>query len=266
MSNASQFEYASQTDIGLKRAHNEDAISIHENLDLFILADGMGGYNAGEVASRMCVDIIAQQIQHKKSSPHLPRMLWKASHASRWAAEVIVQANNEVHALAQVNPECAGMGTTVVMGLVDQDRLVVAHVGDSRAYRLRQGQFVQITHDHSVVQAQIDAGLISEQDARYSPIKNLITRAVGSHEDVEVEVHEHKMEVGDVYMLCSDGLTDMLEPHLVHQMLMNLNDNLQECCDQLVAAANQHGGNDNISVLLMRVTQLAKRSLSLFGK
>jgi serine/threonine protein phosphatase PrpC len=264
MSNASQFEYASQTDIGLKRAHNEDAISIHENLDLFILADGMGGYNAGEVASRLCVDIIAQHIQQKKLTPHLPRMMWQSSHATRWVSEAIVHANNEVHDLAQINPECAGMGTTVVMGLVHQDRLVVGHVGDSRAYRLRQGQLELITHDHSVVQAQIDAGLISEQDARYSPIKNLITRAVGSHEDVEAEVREYKMEVGDVYMLCSDGLTDMLEPHLVHQMMVDLSDDLQECCDQLVAAANQHGGNDNISVLLMRVTQLAKRSL--FGK
>jgi protein phosphatase len=260
MSNASQFEYASQTDIGLKRAHNEDTISIDESLGLFILADGMGGYNAGEVASRLCVDSITEQIHQKIKSPRLPRMRWQVSHASRWIEEAITQSNTDVNALAHINPECTGMGTTVVAALLDQDRLVVGHVGDSRAYRLRQGQLVQITHDHSVVQTQIDAGLITEQDARHSPIKNLITRAVGSHEDIEVEVREHKVEEGDLYMLCSDGLTDMLEPHLVHQMLMDLSSNLQNCCDQLVAAANMHGGNDNISVLLMRVTLLAKRS------
>lgn len=252
-------EFASHTDTGLVRSHNEDAITICKEAGLAILADGMGGYNAGEVASQMSVDIVSQQILQKQASSWMPRMPWQTSISEKWIHDAIVYANQKVIEQADKNPDNFGMGTTIVVALCHQDKLVIGHVGDSRAYLFRDNFLDQITRDHSVLQAQIDAGLISQADAHLSPIKNLITRAVGSHEEIEVEVHDHQMKVGDIFVLCSDGLSDMLDQIDIQTVLRDQGNDLDTCCKTLVYLANRQGGFDNISVVLMRVKELHER-------
>ena len=254
-------EVASQSDIGLVRTHNEDALVVSAENGILVLADGMGGYNAGEVASQMSVDIVSRHLLSKKETTWLPRLAWQTSIPAKWINDAIVDANSKVITLANQNPENYGMGTTIVAAFCYFDKLVIGHVGDSRAYRFRRDQLTQITHDHSVLQTQIDAGLISEADAHFSPIKNLITRAVGSHDEIEVEIHDHLMEVGDVYLLCSDGLTDMLDRGQIQLALQQHSADLHNCCQMLVALANAQGGLDNISVVLCRVKELQERSL-----
>lgn len=252
-------EFASHTDTGLVRSHNEDAITICKEAGLAILADGMGGYNAGEVASQMSVDIVSQQILQKQANSWMPRMPWQTSISEKWIHDAIVYANQKVIEQADRNPDNFGMGTTIVVALCHQDKLVIGHVGDSRAYLFRNNFLDQITRDHSVLQAQIDAGLISQADAHLSPIKNLITRAVGSHEEIEVEVHDHQMKVGDIFVLCSDGLSDMLDQIDIQTVLRDQGNDLDTCCKTLVYLANRQGGFDNISVVLMRVKELHER-------
>lgn len=254
-------EFASHTDTGLVRSHNEDAIIICPEAGFAILADGMGGYNAGEVASQMSVDIVSQQIKARQAEIWLPRLPWQASIPEKWINDAIVHANDKVIELANQNPDNFGMGTTIVVALSYLDRLVVGHVGDSRAYRFRDQQLQLITHDHSVLQTQIDAGLISETEAHFSPIKNLITRAVGSHEEIQVEVHDHLMQVDDIYLLCSDGLSDLLDHVQIQLVLRELANDLDTCCKTLVYLANRQGGFDNISVIMLRVKKLHERSL-----
>lgn len=252
-------EFASHTDIGLVRSHNEDAIGICPELGLAVLADGMGGYNAGEVASQLSVETVCEQIKQMHASTWLPRLPWQTSFAEKWINEAVVLANRRVIEVATKNPENFGMGTTIVVALSYYDKLVIGHVGDSRVYRFRDGHIELITKDHSVLQSQIDAGLISEAEALYSPIKNLITRAVGSADEIEVEIHDHAMQVGDIYMLCSDGLSDMLDHLHLQQVLREQASDLDMCCKTLVYMANRNGGVDNISVVLIRVTELHER-------
>jgi serine/threonine protein phosphatase PrpC len=261
MSLQSVLEFAGRSDTGLVRAQNEDAFEICEGLGLGVLADGMGGYNAGEVASRMCVEIISEFLQQKQQAVWMPIFSRPAVLAVRWLNDAITLANTSVYDASHENDAYLGMGTTVVAALSHQDKLLIAHVGDSRAYRFRLGELSLLTRDHSVLQAQIDAGLISEKDARFSPIKNLITRAVGAQESVEIEIHVHQMEVGDVYLLCSDGLTDMLNHIEIHHIMHQYSAQLDECCQVLIENANQFGGKDNISVVLIKVTELHQRKL-----
>jgi protein phosphatase len=254
-------EFAGLTDIGQMRTHNEDAYEICAESGFAVLADGMGGYNAGEVASTITTDVVSKALQAKLASQWFAVFAPSTASVQRWMQEAVEEANKSVIDAAELNSEYAGMGTTVVVALCHQDKLLVAHVGDSRAYRWRGAQLQQITHDHSVLQAQIDAGLISVEHAQFSPIKNLITRAVGVQHDMEVELHEHQMEEGDIYLLCSDGLTDMLNHDEIHQMITGHSDNLQQCCQALIDAANAYGGRDNISVVLLRIKEIRQRSL-----
>ncbi|MES2071012.1 MAG: Stp1/IreP family PP2C-type Ser/Thr phosphatase [Pseudomonadota bacterium] len=254
-------EFSGLSDIGQVRTHNEDAIEICAESSFAVLADGMGGYNAGEVASTITTDVVSKALQSKFSSQWVQVFPTSTNTVKRWICDAIQSANESVIDAAQLNSEYAGMGTTVVVAHCHQDLLLVAHVGDSRAYRYRAGCLSQITHDHSVLQAQIDAGLISEEHAQFSPIKNLITRAVGVQHDIEVDILEHAMEEGDIYLLCSDGLTDMLNHDEIHNIMTAQAGNLERCCQALVAGANANGGRDNISVVLCRVRELRQRSL-----
>lgn len=208
MPSQTKLEFASHTDTGLVRSHNEDAIAICPELGLAILADGMGGYNAGEVASKMSVDVVAARIGELRGATWFPHMPWKSALPMRWIQEAVTEANTQVIDQANQNPENFGMGTTIVVALCYFDRLIVGHVGDSRAYRFRNGALELITHDHSVLQSQIDACLISPAEAQFSHIKNLITRAFGWVDEIEVDVYDHDMKIGDVFMLCFVGLTD----------------------------------------------------------
>ena len=242
-------EFHCATDTGRARSNNEDSVAIDEWSSLVVLADGMGGYNAGEVASSMATSFIKSE---------LGRWLSEAAGTAtdtdvRRAMEICVDnANRAIFNSANSNPRYSGMGTTLVLGVFRENRLLLGHVGDSRGYRLRAGRLTQITHDHSLLQEQIDAGLITAEQAAFSANKNLVTRAVGVEDTVLLEIHQHDVLPGDVYVLCSDGLTDMLDDETIAQLLQRC-DLLPEAATALIDAANDAGGKDNISVVLARV-------------
>ena len=242
-------EFFSATDTGRERNNNEDAVALDEDARLVALADGMGGYNAGEVASSMVTSFIKTELGR-----WLLEATDQASDAEvRRAMEICVDnANRAIFNAANSNPQYAGMGTTLVLAVFRQGRLMLGHIGDSRAYRLRGGRMTQITHDHSLLQEQIDSGLITQEQAAFSSNKNLVTRAVGVEDTVLLETHLHDVLPGDTYLLCSDGLSDMLDDESIAQVLMGA-ETLPEAAAALVDAANEAGGKDNISVVLARV-------------
>jgi protein phosphatase len=249
LSNAMTLEFFSATDTGRARNNNEDSIAVQEAAGLVVLADGMGGYNAGEVASGMATSFIKTE---------LGRWLQEASGNAtdtdvRRAMDICVDnANRAIFNAANSNPQYAGMGTTLVVGAFRDGRLLMGHVGDSRGYRFRAGRLVQITHDHSLLQEQIDSGLITPEQAAFSTNKNLVTRAVGVEDTVLLETHLHDIMPGDIYLLCSDGLSDMLDDDSIAQVLQS-HDALHETGAALIDAANDAGGKDNIAVVLVRV-------------
>ena len=246
---AMTFEYFHIVDAGRARSNNEDSVEVDEVNALAVLADGMGGYNAGEVASTMATSFIKTE---------LGRWLHEAmGHATdteiRRAMDICVDnANRAIFNAANSNPQYAGMGTTLVVGVFRETRLLLGHVGDSRCYRLRGGRLVQITHDHSLLQEQIDSGLITAEQAAFSANKNLVTRAVGVEDTVLLETHLHDVLPGDLYLLCSDGLSDMVDDEAICQLLQSC-ELLPEAATALIDAANEAGGKDNISVVLVRV-------------
>src|ERR1700712_4032013 len=242
-------EFFSATDTGRARSNNEDSVAVDDATELVVLADGMGGYNAGEVASGMATSFIKTE---------LGRWLSEASENAtdtdvRRAMDICVDnANRAIFNAANSNPQYAGMGTTLVVGVFREARLLLGHVGDSRCYRLRAGRLAQITHDYSLLQEQIDSGLITPEQAAFSANKNLVTRAVGVEDTVLLETHLHDVLPGDIYLLCSDGLSDMLDDEMISQLLQSC-DLLPEAATALIDAANEAGGKDNISVVLVRV-------------
>ncbi|MFO1339532.1 MAG: Stp1/IreP family PP2C-type Ser/Thr phosphatase [Burkholderiaceae bacterium] len=251
-----QLEFFSALDTGRARSNNEDAVRIDENLALAVLADGMGGYNAGEVASAMTVDCVHDDIARWLAEPRGPRDENEIRQALIASAQ---HANHEVYQASQGKAEYAGMGTTLVTALFNEDRLWVGHIGDSRAYRWRDGRLEQLSRDHSLLQEQIDAGLLTAEEAAYSMNRNLVTRAVGVEPEVELEVVGHDLRAGDVVLLCSDGLSDMLPDPAIAQV-MRASDSLEMTAQALVAAANAAGGRDNISVVLVRAKGGAAQS------
>lgn len=247
-------ETASCTDPGMVRSHNEDAIAADPVLGLFVLADGMGGYNAGEVASGMATTVIATEIRQAlvRLRPGEPDGNGRPV-AERLLRDQVLKANASIFQAAQSQPQYAGMGTTLVACLFYDNRVIVAHLGDSRLYRLRDGEFRQITRDHSLLQEQIDAGLLTREQAKTAQHKNLVTRALGIDATVEPEIHEYTTRPGDLYLLCSDGLCDMVSDEDIGMTLQALGANLKLAAQQLVQMANDNGGRDNVSVILVRV-------------
>ena len=249
-------EVATATDSGMVRSHNEDSIATDVDIGLAVLADGMGGYNAGEVASGIAVAMLMTEMKQvlEKSNPY------DVDGAGGTLAEKLVRensakANGAIYQTATSQPQYAGMGTTLVIALFYDNRMTVGHIGDSRLYRLRGDAFEQVTRDHSLLQEQIDSGLISKEQARFSQNKNLVTRAVGIDPEVETEIHTYAVEPGDIYLLCSDGLSDMVVDEEIHSTLSTLQSNLQLAATQLVQLANDSGGRDNISVILVRIVK-----------
>lgn len=243
-------ELATATHSGMVRSHNEDSIGADASAGIAVLADGMGGYNAGEVASGIAVAMISSEL--KKELARIDDAL-DVTTAERLVREHSVRANSAIFQAAQNQSQYAGMGTTLVVALWHDNMLIVGHVGDSRLYRFREGKLEQITRDHSLLQEQIDSGLITKEQARHSQNKNLVTRAVGIDPDVEPEVHSYPVEVGDIYLLCSDGLNDMVTDEDMQLTLSSLQANLTLAAGQLVQQANDNGGRDNVSVILVRV-------------
>ncbi|MES1981758.1 MAG: Stp1/IreP family PP2C-type Ser/Thr phosphatase [Pseudomonadota bacterium] len=247
-------EIVSQTHTGMVRSHNEDSVACEASCGLVVLADGMGGYNAGEVASGIAVSVLSagvrQQLQNVRPEE---KDLGGEEVGVEVLRDTMHQANTAIYSAALSQPQYAGMGTTVVAGLFYDNRVAVAHVGDSRMYRLRAGQFQAITRDHSLLQEQIDSGVISREDARLSRNKNLVTRAVGIDAVVTPEIRVHKVQTGDIYLLCSDGLNDMVPDEEIGAALEMLQGNLALAASQLIELANDNGGRDNVSVILIKV-------------
>lgn len=247
-------EIVGQTDAGMVRSHNEDSIHVNAALGLAILADGMGGYNAGEVASGMVTALLGSELA-KSYALLEPQRQTNAGELQALSAlkSEIARANTSVYQAAQSQPQYAGMGTTLVMASFYDNKVMVAHIGDSRLYRLRGEEFKQVSRDHSLLQEQIDSGMLTPEQARQSQNKNLVTRAVGIDPAVEPEIHEYDAEQGDIYLLCSDGLNDMVEDEEIGMTLQMLSANLELAATQLIQMANDNGGRDNVSVILVRV-------------
>lgn len=249
---ASPVEIAAHTDPGRVRRLNEDAIRTEDSLGLAILADGMGGYNAGEVASGMAVELIHEALVASlpglRERP-LDEVVADLHEDIRFA---VSRANSAIYHRASQNPDCEGMGTTLVIAVLIEDQLTVAHIGDSRLYRLRAGRLEQLTRDHSWLDEQLASGTLTAEQAENSRFKNVITRGLGIEPTVEAEIHDHAVEAGDLYLLCSDGLTDMIDDGSLEQLLNGSGNTLDATATQLVEIANDNGGRDNISVILLR--------------
>jgi protein phosphatase len=249
-------DVASLSHPGMVRTHNEDSVFVDGEAGLAVLADGMGGYNAGEVASGIAVNVISNGLMPElRSGRELSKVDVQSglTHAALLLQQQIAAANKGIYEAAQARPECAGMGTTIVSAVFFGNRVSIGHIGDSRCYRLRGDKFEQLTHDHSLLQEQIDSGQITPEQAKYSLNKNLVTRALGIEAIVPADIAEYRLEANDVYLLCSDGLTDMVEPDVLHSIIDGKRTQLAEAAAELVELANQNGGRDNISVILLRV-------------
>jgi protein phosphatase len=215
----------------------------------------MGGYKAGEVASEIAVLTIVAELKEAmlELEPGHVDPVTDMQAESLLVMDAVKKANASIYYVSQDQPQCAGMGTTLVMGLFTNNKLLVGHIGDSRMYRLRDEVLTQLTEDHSLLQEQLNSGLITPEQAKTSANKNLVTRALGVDPEVELELNEFDVEVGDIYLLCSDGLTDLIEDDEIHTMLSSLHTNLELAANHLVQSANDKGGNDNISVILVRI-------------
>jgi len=245
------------TDTGRVREHNEDTISVDANMGLLVLADGMGGYNAGEVASGIAVKTIVNLVRESVEREDLtnPDQGTGLSRPAIILRDAIVRANKIIYQTARTQPNCEGMGTTVVGCLFHDNRITIAHVGDSRLYRLRGEGFEQVTLDHSLLQELVDRGFYSPEEAQRAANKNYVTRALGVEQSVEVEIQEHPAQRGDIYVLCSDGLSDMVEDDDIQLTINTFGANLDTVAKQLVQLGNDNGGKDNISVLLAQVLE-----------
>ena len=263
-----KIDFAEFTDTGRVREHNEDAIGTTGDIGLMVLADGMGGYNAGEVASGIAVQIVtelaaegATREERDDIDPHSGMM-----RQSIVLRDAIYRANKIIYQTAQSQTNCEGMGTTIVACMFYDNKISIAHVGDSRAYRLRDGQLDQVTLDHSLLQELVDRGFYSAEEAQRSTNRNYVTRALGVEPTVDVEVHEHDVLPDDTFLLCSDGLCDMVEDDDIHLTISTFNASLDVVGQQLVDLANDHGGRDNVSVMLAQVKEAFPAKKGLFAK
>ena len=239
------------TDVGQTRSENQDHYLINEELSLWAVADGMGGYAGGETASQLAVTTIEEVIHHVKQSPTFrDRLNGSPSAYAEQLRYAIRLAGKRIFEAAQKEPTLSGMGTTAVALWFGDGDLHLAHVGDSRAYRVRGGEIAQITADHSLVAEQVRAGLITEDDARNHRLKNIITRAVGNMEDVEVDIARHEMEPGDIWVMCSDGLSGPVEDAEILELVAS--ESIDVAGEKLVELANARGGEDNITAVIVQ--------------
>lgn len=269
MSLKGKIEIKGLTDVGSVRDHNEDAISTSETLGLTVLADGMGGHRGGEVASAITVSTVLETLTKrlkKIKDGGVTDEETGYSVESIAVHESVALANSSVFDASSKNNQYRGMGTTIVVLLFYDNRFTVAHVGDSRLYRLRDGTLEQITRDHSLMQELIDRGFYTPEQARKSLNKNLVTRAIGIEESVQIDIQEDVTQIGDIYMLCSDGVTDMIEDELIHDILKANSKNLQQAASEIIRESNKHGGKDNISVILARPLKPFPAKNSLFSR
>ena len=257
-----------QTDVGSVRDHNEDTIGFDEDIALAVLADGMGGHRGGEMASAITVSTILETITQKMQKLNSGSTDDDSGYSveSLLIHEAVELANKKVHDASEANAQYRGMGTTVVVTMFYDNRFTVAHVGDSRLYRLRDDELEQVTRDHSLMQELIDRGFYTPEQARNSLNKNLVTRAIGIDSKVQVDIQEDIAMVDDIYLLCSDGVNDMITDELIEATLLNHKDDLEKAAAEIIRLANDHGGKDNISALLVKPVKPFPAANSLFSR
>jgi serine/threonine protein phosphatase PrpC len=242
------------THVGRQRQHNEDSFLVADEAKLYLVADGMGGHAAGEIASRIAVDSVSEFILHTKEDdgtwPHAYDEHLKRSTNRLMAA--LKLANSRVLEAMKKDARLGGMGTTIVACLADDDTMSVAHVGDSRAYLVRSGELSRLTNDHSWVFEQVQAGMLTEAEAEKHPLRNVITRALGGALSVNPDASEIDSKPGDLYLLCSDGLTGMVPEEQILELVTANADDLEKACRELIDVANEHGGLDNVTAILVK--------------
>lgn len=232
------------SDRGKKRERNEDAYLLISDLNLYVVADGMGGHVGGQRASELAIQAVEQLVTENIKDI-------KADQAPQLLADALRAASKKIHEDTKIHPELKGMGTTTTALLIHQKEAIVAHVGDSRIYLLRESEMQQLSEDHSLVQEQYRAGLISAEQAKNSRFRNIITRSIGFEDDVDVDMMVLQTEPGDVFLLCTDGLTTLAEDKEISEIILK---NSRETAGQtLIDLANSRGGNDNITVVLVYV-------------
>lgn len=251
------FQTCGRTDKGLTRPNNEDRYCIAENPTLFIVADGMGGHAAGEIASQIAIDATLDQIKKADSPPEqfVGEYDNTISDSANRLASAVRLANQVIYKTAQDNKAWQGMGTTItVVWPIANDKIIIAHVGDSRIYLIKDNSIKRLTRDHSIIEEQIDQGLITEKQVTDSQVKNIITRCLGYDSLVQVDVNELELENDDKLLLCSDGLTNMVSDEEILTVL-STKEKLATMCDKLIETANRKGGKDNITVVLAHCQQ-----------
>lgn len=244
MPDSTTLEVAALSDTGKVREHNEDAHGHCLEAGIFVVCDGMGGAAAGEVASRIAVDTVIERLCTVSSADDRRRAL----------TESIAAANRIVHSRSSNDPSLQGMGTTLVVLAVQENLALIGHVGDSRCYLFRGGKLTRRTNDHSLVDEQVRLGHMTQEDAERSPLKNVITRAIGTQPTVEPDVSELSIESGDIFLLCSDGLIREIPDNKIAGILNN-SAPVEEQARKLIEDANEAGSHDNVTVVLVRVTQ-----------
>ncbi len=252
-----QVKIAGCTDTGIRREHNEDTIGFNQNLGIAVLADGMGGHNAGEIASTMAVKSVLEKLQilHDRETS----VPITSSQLLEYVSNTISHSNSMIFNAAEATAKHRGMGTTLIAAVINGSRIYAGHVGDSRLYLFRDKVLSRITKDHSLVQDLIDKGFYTEVEARNASVGHIVTRALGTKAEVDVDTIEYDVEPNDLFLLCSDGLSDMVPDWAIEECLAERENNLDTKAKKLVNLANRNGGKDNISVILMQV-QLAKPS------
>ena len=247
--------HAGRTDVGRKREHNEDSWHVNEKQGLYTIADGMGGHAAGEVASRLAVDVINDFVELSGNDSDIT---WPFEYDEGASLEenriftAIKLANMKIFEVIRERKELEGMGTTLVIMLCQGDRAYIGHVGDSRAYLVRQGQISQITSDHSWVNEQMKLGVLTRAEAATHPFRNVVTRALGGRDIIKADVTTHEFQDGDIVLLCSDGLNSMLDDDTIRDTVVAHADDLDAAAEGLISAANAAGGDDNITVILAK--------------
>ncbi len=248
-----QVRIAGFTDTGLKRQLNEDYIGFDQELGIAVLADGMGGHQSGEIAAHMAVESVLEKLQsmcEPKSTESIT-----GSQLLDYVSNTISYSNSMIYQAAEAVDEHRGMGTTLVAVMIQDSQIYAGHVGDSRLYLYRADSLRRITKDHSLVQDLIDRGFYTEEEARSANVGHIVTRALGTKAQVEVDTLHHDLEAGDVFLLCSDGLSDMVADWQIQEILKEQSGSLEKAAETLISKANRNGGKDNISVILMQVSQ-----------
>ena len=245
------------SNVGMKRTQNEDSYLINDEIHLYIVSDCTGGHLGGEYASKVAVHTVEEVMRIFRFDPEVTMISGvntEECNPGDQLTHAIQEAGHRIHEQAMLDENLRGMGTTAVVALFSEGKLYIAHVGDSRAYRLRNGKIKQITEDHSLVTEQVKAGMISQEDAKAHKLKNIITRSVGYQEEVDIDVTPCELEVGDRFLLCSDGLSNLIEDGEMEEILKN--HEIREACEKLVNTANSRGGDDNITALALQVDEI----------